>query len=73
MDWRKFVIALIGMAAAFYLYAKHLDGGGTFLALLGGSPLAAEAGRHLVPSTDKAVLDPEATLATPASSGDAAG
>ena len=37
MDWRKFVIALLCIGAAFYLYAKHIDGGGTFLALIGGS------------------------------------
>jgi len=47
MDWRKFVIALLCIAAAFALYWKHIDGGSSFLTLLGGSPLAAEAGRKL--------------------------
>jgi hypothetical protein len=45
MDWRKFVIALLCIVAAFVLFWKHIDGGAMFLTLIGGSPLAAEAGR----------------------------
>jgi hypothetical protein len=65
MDWRKFVIALVCIAAAFVLFFKHIDGGGSFLTLLGGSPLAAEAGKKLFGTTPPA-SDPPSPDADPA-------